>query len=237
MNDMVNYGHILLVEDDTRLAELISQYLCQYGFKVTIEANGNQVSEVVLELDPDLVILDIMLPGRDGFDVCRQIRNHYRKPVVFLTARSDQMDEILGLEIGADDYLTKPIEPRLLISRVRALLRRDQQFSRDIQTNGNQVSRPEGHLVLDRGNRKITYNSEMIHLTQPEYELLELLLEEPGKIFSRDELYRTLKGIEYDGVNRYMDILISSVRAKIPEPDAIITIRNKGYLLKESLTH
>lgn len=238
MEELNQYAHLLLVEDDQRLSNLIQEVMQQYGFEVSLEQDGNRAVDTIRELNPDLVILDIMLPGKDGLEICRQARSFYKAPILFLTARGDQMDEILGLEIGADDYLAKPVEPRLLATRVRALLRRYREFRTDnnstVQTQNSPSNSDQVGVSIHPGNRAAFWGDTQLDLAQPEYELLLLLYKNPGQVFSRDDLYKALRGIEYDGVNRSMDILVSALRNKLPDKSAIMTVRNKGYMLREA---
>lgn len=226
-----SYGRLVLVEDDIALSQLTCQYLTREGFEVLTVADGLQAPNRIKAWAPDLVILDIMLPGQDGFEICRQIQRFYQGPILFLTARGESLDEILGLELGADDYLTKPVEPRVLLARIKAHLRR----SRRIRTwPGSSDSTVFDWLKVDKRNLKVTCQGRDIELTQPEFNLLCLLYDQPGIIHSRDEIMRSLRGIEYDGVSRTVDILVSGIRQKLGLENAIRTVRGKGYLLVES---
>lgn len=225
------YGRIVLVEDDVALSQLTQQYLTREGFDVQTVADGLQASDRIQAWAPDLVILDIMLPGQDGLEVCRQIQRFYQGPILFLTARSESLDEILGLELGADDYLTKPVEPRVLLARIKAHLRRSRRINtRSGVSDGTILD----WLKVDKRNLKVTCQGRDIELTQPEFNLLCLLYDQPGVIHSRDEIMKSLRGIEYDGVSRTVDILVSGIRQKLGLDNAIRTVRGKGYLLVES---
>lgn len=226
---------ILIVEDDERLATLTQEYLQKNGFTVNVEPDGrNAISRIVAE-QPSLVILDLMLPGADGFTVCRSVRNDYHGPILMLTARSDDVDQILGLEIGADDYVSKPAKPRVLLARVQSLLRRSTQ---DVDL-ANLEEKPEqnlefGSLVIDNSRREAWREGEEIELTSAEFDLLWLLASNSGRILSREEIFGELRGIEYDGQDRSVDVRISRIRSKIGDdpihPRRIKTIRSKGYL-------
>lgn len=223
---------ILLVEDDQRLAELISAFLKQNNFTVTHVANGNLVLKKVKELEPDVILLDIMLPGTDGFSLCRSLRPHYSKPILFLTAKNSDIDQVLGLELGADDYIIKPIEPRVLLARINALLRR-------IEPQQTQERAQEqlqfGQLKLDKCQMEAQLHGEFITLTSHEFELLWLLAEQAGHPLSREQIHIKLIGREYDGIDRSVDVRISRLRKKLLDdpkaPYKIKTIWGKGYLL------
>jgi len=230
MDPLTPYAKIVLVEDDASLSQLIEQYLERESFDVITTDDGLAAPDLVREHKPDLVILDIMLPGQDGLEACRQIQRFYEGPILFLTARTETLDEILGLELGADDYLTKPVEPRVLLARIKAHLRRARRY-------GGRRSKDEGlgWLHVDKRNLRVQCQGRDIELTQPEFDLLALLYEQPGVIFSRDDIMQALRGIEYDGVSRTVDILISGLRQKLGLEQAIKTVRGKGYLLVEEL--
>lgn len=224
---MAEDGHILVVEDDPSLSQWISDYLCDHGFKVSIANRGDVAVELIQADMPDLVVLDIMLPVRDGFDVCREVRAFYSRPILMITAGTEETDEVLGLELGADDYLNKPIKPRLLLARIRALLRRE--IGRD-----SQKTRVFGQFRIDAVSRTVSVDNRIIALSVNEFDVLWLLASQAGKIVSRHELVSQLRGIDYDGFDRSVDIRISRIRRKLgddPEhPVKIKTIRSKGYL-------
>lgn len=226
---------ILIVEDDERLASLTQEYLQKNGFTVEVEPDGrNAISRIVKE-QPSLVILDLMLPGADGFTVCRSVRNEYKGPILMLTARSDDVDQILGLEIGADDYVSKPAKPRVLLARVQSLLRRStQDVDQGVVDSGVEQTLEFGQLVVDNSRREAWRDGEEIELTSAEFDLLWLLASNAGRILSREEIFGELRGIEYDGQDRSVDVRISRIRSKIGDdpihPRRIKTIRSKGYL-------
>ena len=229
--------HILLVEDDFDLAELTASYLISNGYQVEIVEDGISAVDKILQQQPDLVILDLMLPGLDGLEVCQKVRPEFDNPILMLTARSDNIDEILGLEIGADDYLGKPVEPRLLLAHIKALLRRTARSddNTDGPANSNDAVINVNGLELDNRSRNVSLNSQSITLSDPEYDLLWLLISNAGNILSREYIFENLRGIDYDGSNRAIDINISRIRSKLGDnpsnPNIIKTIRNKGYLL------
>lgn len=223
---------ILIVEDDQRLAELTREYLESNGLKVAIESDGGKAAARILKEQPDLVVLDLMLPGEDGLTICRKVRGQYDGPILMLTARTDDMDEVLGLEMGADDYVCKPVRPRVLLARIRALLRR-----REGHAEGEVESQRRlqfGQLVIDSAMREAWLREQSIELTSAEFDLLWLLAANAGRILSREEIFTALRGIEYDGQDRSIDVRISRIRPKIGDdpmhPRLIKTVRSKGYL-------
>jgi len=222
-------NHILLVEDDRRLAELVKDYLENNEFIVTIEGNGNRVLRHCQQLNPTLVILDLMLPGKDGLTICQELRPHYRGPILMLTARNEDIDQVLGLEFGADDYVIKPVEPRVLLARIRALLRRYYQ-----QENTEQENIVFEHLVIQPTSRKVQLDNEEIILSSHEFDLLVALAKHAGQIIGREYLFNQIYNREYDGLDRTIDVRISQLRKKLkdnPEnPTRIKTIWGKGYL-------
>lgn len=230
---------ILLIEDDAELAELTLEYLRGFGHDVSHEADGNAAVERILSEQPDLVLLDIMLPGKNGTDICREVRERYSNPIIMLTARSDQIDQIIGLEIGADDYICKPVEPRLLVARINAVSRRVQRVQPEPQAPASQTINVQD-LQIDQGARVVTRNGQSISLSTQEYDLLHLLADNAGQILSREFIFHKVRGLEYDGMSRFVDITISRLRNKIGDdphqPNRIKTVRNKGYLLVPHLT-
>jgi len=228
MNTAVNPS-ILLVEDDVRLAELVSHYLESNGFRVTVTARGDQVADQVQRENPDLVILDLGLPGEDGFSVCRQLRRRYANPILILTARDNDIDHVLGLELGADDYVIKPVEPRVLLARISALLRRSRA-----QPHIEHTRLRFGQLVINTVARAVSLNSQSVALSSAEFDLLVCLAEHAGEIQSRAVLFLHLYGREYDGVDRMLDVRISHLRKKLGEDadrsERIKTIWGQGYL-------
>ncbi|WP_323841637.1 MULTISPECIES: response regulator [unclassified Moraxella] len=228
--DKVDIPKILIVEDDERLAVLTQDYLRRNGLDVAIEMDGTRAIRRIISEQPDLVVLDVMLPGSDGLTVCREVRPHYQNPILMLTARTEDMDQVLGLEMGADDYVPKPVQPRVLLARIRALLRRS-----ETAPSADSPQRLEfGDLVIDNGGRSVTLHGELVDFTSAEYDLLWLLASNSGRILSREDIFERLRGIEYDGQDRSIDVRISRIRPKIgddPEnPKRIKTVRSKGYL-------
>ncbi|NWN82018.1 MAG: winged helix-turn-helix domain-containing protein [Halomonas sp.] len=221
--------HVLIIEDDERLAGLTCDYLEANGFRVTLEVDGTHGVERILALQPDLVILDLMLPGEDGLSICRRVRDDYPGPILMLTARTDDMDQVLGLEMGADDYVAKPVQPRVLLARMRALLRR----SEPVEESG-EPSLSFGDLEIDNATREAWLSGERIELTSAEFDLLWLLASHAGRVLTREEIFSQLRGIKYDGQDRSIDVRVSRIRPKIGDdphqPHRIKTVRSKGYL-------
>ena len=231
---------ILIVEDDERLADLTKEYLESNGLVVSVEANGSHAVERITTERPDLVVLDLMLPGEDGLSICRKVRPSYNGPIPMLTARTDDLDQVLGLEMGADDYMSKPVRPRVLLARIRALLRRikDNDNGADGSADANGAGGPSRltfkNLVVDSSMREAWLDEESIDLTSAEFDLLWLLSSNAGNVLSREEIFTALRGIEYDGQDRSIDVRVSRIRPKIGDdpvhPRRIKTVRSKGYL-------
>ena len=225
---------ILIVEDDHKTASLVALYMEKEGFQTIIAEDGLAAIEIVKQQQPDFVILDLMLPKMDGWEVCRYIRRSSDIPIIMLTAREDEVDRISGLTLGADDYVTKPFSPRELVARVKAILRRTRLEARDEQT----VFSAAG-LVLDTEKIKVTLHGEPIPLTGHEYKLLEALMTKRGKVLSRQKLLRYLyPNDEAIVIDRVVDVHIGKLRQKIKEdpakPRFILTIRGIGYRFTEN---
>lgn len=220
---------ILLVEDDAELAELISERLRREGWTVARAGDGETARDAIIGTTPDLVVLDVMLPGMDGFDVCRAVRDRYAGPILMMTALDDDVDQVLGLELGADDYVTKPVRPRVLVARIRALLRR----ARPAEPGAVREVRA-GDLVIDAARREVTTGGSPVELTTMEFDLLWRLASEAGEVVSREAIYRDVYGTEYDGLDRSADVYVSRLRSKLGDdpkhPRRLKTIRGVGYL-------
>jgi two-component system response regulator RstA len=234
---------ILLVEDDEKLSRLVQEFLESNGFSVIVERQGNRAPDVILAERPDLVILDLMLPGLDGLSICRKVRPRFDGPILMLTALGDEVDEVVGLEVGADDYMAKPVRPRLLLARIKTLLRRVPQ-GQGRREGGNEegevsVEEPKrievGSLKVDAGNRSVFVDDRRVQVTTAEFDLLWLLASHPGEILTRDMICRTLRGIEYDGLDRSIDLRIARLRRKLGDdgrqPQRIKSVRGSGYIL------
>jgi len=224
---------ILVVDDEPKIVQLARDYLEKSGFKVLSSGDGQQALAITRQEHPDLIVLDLMLPGMDGLDVCRAIRRESDVPIIMLTARAEETDQLIGLELGADDYITKPFSPRALVARVRALLRR---------TQGNLLQQETlriGDLELDLRRKQLNLKGEIIHLTRSEFLLLETLAKHPGQPLSREQLLEKLHGVVFDGVDRSVDSHIKNLRRKI-EPDPadpiyIQTVYGFGYKFQGNL--
>ena len=219
---------ILLVEDDAELAQLTQEYLENFDYQVDIIGDGQSAVDAILNNIPDLILLDIMLPELDGIEVCRKVRPNYHGSIIMLTARTEQMDQILGLEIGADDYLCKPVEPRLLLAKIKSHLRYTERKQNKEVDNDKLLSFDE--LIINAASQSVTVNNKTVPFSTPEFDLLWLLANNAGSILSRDHIFYELRGVEYDGQNRFVDILISHIRNKIGNTEQIKTIRGKGYI-------
>jgi two-component system response regulator RstA len=221
---------LLLVEDDLALAGSVRAYLEPFGFQTILEPRGDQAVESVARHAPQLVILDVMLPGLDGFAVCRELRREYRGPILLLTALSEDVDQVAGLEAGADDYLSKPVKPRVLLARIRAALRRGGAVATGTLT--------AGPIRIEPASRTAWCADRELELSTTEFELLAYLVRRAGTVVSREELYRELRGIEYDGLDRSMDLRISRLRTKLEDdhkaPRRLKSVRGAGYLLVAS---
>jgi DNA-binding response OmpR family regulator len=219
---------VVLVEDDLRLSELVSSYLQANGFRVSIEHRGDRVVERVQRENPDLVILDIGLPGKDGFSVCRELRGSFNIPILMLTARDNDIDHVVGLELGADDYVIKPVEPRVLVARIQALLRR----GRAPAVAENRPLR-FGALSISIAARAVTLSEQAVTLSSNEFDLLLFLASRAGEILSRETLYQQLYKREYNGLDRTLDVRISHLRKKLGDtgdPEKIRTVWGHGYI-------
>jgi two-component system OmpR family response regulator/two-component system response regulator RstA len=221
---------VLLVEDDRELAEIVRDYLIENGFSVSIELQGDLAVGRILQERPDLVVLDVNLPGMDGFTVCKLVRDQYQGAIVMLTARIEEIDEVLGLEFGADDYLTKPVRPRVLLARLRTHLRKSPAVNAELE---DCIS--VGGLSVYPSRRHVELRAVPVELTSAEFDLLHFLAQRAGKVVSRAELYESLAGETYDPQDRSIDLRISRLRRKLGDnqsnPTRIKSVRGTGYLL------
>jgi two-component system phosphate regulon response regulator OmpR len=218
---------VLLVEDDARLAGMVADYLAEAGFRPSIAATGEDAERRLKAEDFDVIILDLMLPDTDGLDLCKRIRAKSTIPLLMLTARGDPLDRVIGLELGADDYLPKPFEPRELLARLRAILRRQRDRAPEDMLRF-------GRLEIDRAARQIRLDGEEKPLTGYQYTLLLALAERPGRVLSRDTLMDLTKGHALEEFDRSIDVHISRIRAAIEDdpkkPRRILTVRGAGYV-------
>lgn len=220
--------HILVVEDDAEINRLLSMFLETEGYQVELCERGDEAPLRIRQSSPDLVVLDILLPGQNGLNVCKQVRGFYQGPILVLTACDDDVSELTAFRSGADDFVRKPIRPDVLLMRIQALLRRSKQ-SADTHT--------EYHcdqLRIVPGRREVLVGEQVIDLQSAEFDLLELLAQHQGQAVSRDRCYRALRGIDYDGSDRSLDMRVSSLRKRIGDqnpPRWIKTVRGIGYML------
>jgi DNA-binding response OmpR family regulator len=223
---------ILLVEDDRRLADLTAEYFSQNGFTVETESRGDQALARFAAVKPRVVLLDLNLPGVDGLTICRELRSFFDGPIVIFTARDADIDQVIGLEAGADDYVAKPVDPMVLLARTRALLRRTESSATTARAGGDIVL---GGLRISRAAQEVTLDGDPVTLTTHEFELLLLLARHAGTVLSRDDIFHQLRGIDYDGLDRSIDGRVSKLRKKLgdsaTEPTRIKTVWGKGYLL------
>lgn len=231
---------ILLIEDDEKLTQLLSLYLERNGFEVSVGHNGAHALELLQRCSPDLLILDLMLPGLDGLSVCREVRGDFQGKILILTASDDDMDQVAALEMGADDFVCKPLKPRVLLARIRMLLRRKDQMVEEQEVKAEPVEPVEEHsqqlggLHLNQLTQRCTLNKTLVNLTPSEFELLWILVCHADQILSRERLVKLTRGIDYDGIDRTIDNKIVVLRKKLYDdpalPKKIITVRGKGYL-------
>lgn len=226
-------ANILLVDDDEELGEMLTEYLQPEGFSVSISLRGDEGASRALQRDWDAIILDIMLPGMNGIDVLRQIRKKSMVPILMLTAKGDDIDRILGLEMGADDYLPKPFNPRELVARLRAILRRQQMQEDDDNLYSDLKCRS---LIMNPAARKVTVKGVPLELTSTEFSVLKVLLEHAGQVVSKEALYEVALGRPLTAYDRSIDMHISHLRRKLSQQDSTLvihTIRGSGYQMEK----
>lgn len=225
---------ILVVDDDPELRSLLVEYLGRNGFQVNSAEDGKSMRQVIAISPPNVIILDLMLPGEDGLSLARELRSQSAVPILMLSARGEEIDRVVGLEVGADDYLAKPFSPRELLARLRSLLRRS-HLTAKIPLAAEQASLSHfGPFTLDLAAHRLLRDSEEVHLTRSEFDLLRIFVERPQRVLSRDELIDELKGFDRDSFDRTIDIRVTRLRRKIEmdptSPLYIRTIRGEGYL-------
>ncbi len=234
---------VLVIEDDETLSEMLEYNLSRQGYAVTVAQDGRSGVELTRTIQPDLLVLDLMLPGLDGFEVCRMVRQEYNVPILMLTARSEEIDRVVGLEMGADDYLTKPFSMRELLARVKALLRRVQMIRDEVQeaapVQSNTDSKQEqssfifDNLVINLNRREVTLNGRVLQLKPKEFELLTFLAKHRGIALSRDLILERVWGWTFDGNSRTVDVHVRWLREKIESnpsnAERIVTVRGIGY--------
>ena len=216
---------ILVVEDEASIASFVSLYLKNAGFEVRTAENGTDALTAVQTREPSLIILDLMLPDLDGLEVCRRIRQNSDVPILMLTARDEDVDKIIGLEVGADDYMTKPFNPRELVARVKSILRRVAPERREAQ--GERIV--HGDLIIDAGRREVTVKGVEVQLAPKEFELLWELLDHRGLVLTRDQLLERVWGYTFAGDTRTVDVHVRQVRRKLGEAAPIVTVWGVGY--------
>ena len=219
----------LLIDDDQKLGDLLKNYLKTFDIDLSVVNDPREGIKTIRSLDPDLLILDVMMPHINGFDLCKKIREESNKPIIILSARGESDDKVKGIDLGADDYLSKPFEARELVARIHGLLRR---LQKDSDKNPDQI------FKVDQQRLEVSLNGAILDLTTKEFELMDLFIKSPGVIFSRDEIIKEIKGIDAHLFSRSIDILISRLRHKIEDdpkdPQLIKTIWGKGYMFVDS---
>lgn len=220
-------SRLLIVEDDQKIADLLSKFLVGEGFETSIVGDGAVAVDTILETRPDVVLLDLMLPNKDGLEICREVRESYKGIIIMMTASDDEFNELMALQGGVDDYITKPIRLPILLARINAVTRRafsDQEKEKQVQD-----------LLLNRNLRTIFRDGKTLYITDAEFELLWLLSEHKGDVVTRDFLFEELLGKEYDGIDRAIDMRVSNLRKKLGDdsdpPKYIRSLRGRGYIL------
>ncbi|MGB0989111.1 MAG: response regulator [Pseudoalteromonas spongiae] len=230
MSETLAKQHILVIEDEVKIAELIEKYLYLEGFKTSLIHDGNCALDAVNELNPDLIILDIMLPGTNGIELCSKIRQFSDVPIIMLTARVEEIDHLIGFDVGADDYVTKPFKPKELMARVKAILKR-----RRMPTNKPSTF-TAGNIIVDPSEYKVLVKNEELKLTINEFSLLKILIASPNKVFSRQDLLTMTQGKYFESYERSIDSHIKNLRKKLTQADPdshyIESIYGVGYKFK-----
>lgn len=218
--------HILIVEDEEKIARLLCSYMEDAGFRASAQRRGDRVVDQIKKDPPDLILLDIMLPGKNGMDLCREIRQFSDVPIIMITARVEEIDRLLGLELGADDYICKPFSPREAVARVKAVFRRLHAAPR------NQAL-VVGSISLDAETRQVMIGKQELSLTPNEFELLKTMMARPNRVFARSELINRVQGYDFEGYDRTIDTHIKNLRKKIaqmlPDREIITTVYGIGY--------
>lgn len=229
---------VLIVDDDKKLTDLLTEYLTEFGFQISTLPDGTEILRTIKTVKPDIIILDIMMPRKDGLEVLKEIRTAFAVPVIMLTARGEDADRIVGLEVGADDYVTKPFNPRELLARMRAVLRRSAAPGAGETARGEDLVLRTGGLVLDKARRMIEVEKKEVELSSTEYELLRVLMEHPNRVLSRDELMNMARGRDFMAFDRSIDVHISKLRAKVERdprsPERIKTVWGTGYMFVDA---
>lgn len=218
--------HILVVEDEEKIAQLLNDYLENSGFSVTLMNNGSMVIPTIKKKMPNLILLDVMLPGMDGLEICKEVRKFSSVPIIMVTARGEEIDKLLGLEFGADDYISKPFSPREVVARVKTVLRRVQP-----ETESRQIVM--GEIAMNTDTRQVKIGETELKLTPSEFGLLKEMMSQPERVFSRNELLSKVQGYDFEGYDRTIDTHIKNLRKKLgkllPEKDMIQSVYGTGY--------
>jgi DNA-binding response OmpR family regulator len=216
---------ILVVEDEASIASFVAMYLKRAGFAVRVASTGGDALEQAAAEAPSLIVLDLMLPDLDGIEVCRRVRQRSDVPILMLTARDDDVDKIIGLEVGADDYVTKPFNPGELVARVKSILRRANPERRELESACLEL----GDLTIDAGRREVTVGDEQVQLAPKEFDLLWELLDHRGLVLTRDQLLERVWGYTFAGDTRTVDVHVRQLRRKLGEASPIVTVWGVGY--------
>jgi DNA-binding response OmpR family regulator len=229
----MEHRRVLVVDDEESMRKVVSYALEQAGYEVAVSVDAEEANDVMCEFDPDLVVLDVMLPGESGLEFCRRLRQDSHVPIIMLSARSEEVDRVLGLEFGADDYIVKPFSPRELVSRVKAHLRRV-DMAGETETSELKI----GELRIDLDSHQAFMSEEAVHLTTSEFQILTLLARHPGKVFTRQAIMDSLWGGGFVGDERAVDVHVHNLREKLEpdprNPEYILTVRGLGYRLNEA---
>jgi len=223
--------HILIVEDEEKIARLLCDYLKEAGFRTSTQNNGDRVIAQIKKDPSDLILLDIMLPGKNGMELCREIRQFSNIPIIMITARVEEIDRLLGLELGADDYICKPFSPREVVARVKAIFRR-------LQAEPPTHNLVIGSISLDDKTHQVMIDKQVLNLTPNEFGLLKIMMSQPNRVFSRNELINQVQGYDFEGYDRTIDSHIKNLRKKIaqklPDQEIISTVYGVGYKFRAS---
>ena len=228
---MANKQKILIVDDDENIANLISLYLTKECYETRIEHDGQSALDAFKEYAPNLILLDIMLPGLDGYEVCREIRRETKVPIIMLSAKTEVFDKVLGLELGADDYIIKPFDSKELVARVKAVLRRYTEAPAPVEKKPDEKRVEYKDLIINLSNYEVIYKGKPVEMTPREIELLYFLASSPNQVFTREQLLDHIWGYEYAGDTRTVDVHIKRIREKIADTDqwSIGTVWSVGY--------
>ncbi|MNW50923.1 Transcriptional regulatory protein WalR [compost metagenome] len=231
-------GKILVVDDERPIADILKFNLEKEGYEVVLAFDGIEAVELAYSEQPDLILLDLMLPGKDGMDVCREVRAKLQTPIIMLTAKDGEIDKVLGLELGADDYVTKPFSTRELLARVKAQMRRQQKPASTLENAEDRQGISLFELFIDTDTYTVYKNGEPLDLTHREFELVHYMVKNSGKVMTREHLLQAVWGFEYFGDVRTVDVTIRRLREKIEKdpskPEYILTRRGLGYMMRSS---